>query len=413
MKQARYNDGKMKSPIVQSAKPDRDYRIFYLLMTLVIAAVYVSTIMTEPSLQEPWRLVVLTILVIIHIILHWFLEVIAERGWTLAYVITQGVLALAIVLMANTNQMLFGLYTPLMGEVAGLLGLNRYTLLAILYYLALSIVNFINVTGAGAVGWWALVIIPSAFFTILYTTMYVRQAQARERAQMLLAELEAANRQLSEYAARVEDLTIASERQRMARELHDTLSQGLAGLILQLEAVDAHLTSKRTERARGIVRETMEQARFTLADARRAIDDLRSTETLGLREAASQEATRFTAATSIPCEVDISLPTTLPEAVTETAIRAITESLNNIARHARAKNAKLRIDTIEGQNELEVEISDDGTGFKLEDVETGHYGLLGMRERVRLAGGRLEIRSEAGKGTQLMIRFPLEKPANE
>ena len=59
----------------------------------------------------------------------------------------------------------------------------------------------------------------------------------------------------------VEDLTIAAERQRMARELHDTLSQGLAGLILQLEAADAHLTKERPDRAHKIVRDAMEQAR--------------------------------------------------------------------------------------------------------------------------------------------------------
>src|SRR5512141_2059623 len=82
-------------------------------------------------------------------------------------------------------------------------------------------------------------------------------------------------KQLTEYAAQVEDLTIANERQRIARELHDTLSQGLAGLILQLEAADAHLSNKNSEQAQTIVTNAMAQARVTLADARHAIDDLR------------------------------------------------------------------------------------------------------------------------------------------
>jgi NarL family two-component system sensor histidine kinase YdfH len=262
-------------------------------------------------------------------------------------------------------------------------------------------------------GAWVLIIIPAAFFTILYTTMYVRQAQARERAQGLLKELETANRQLSQYAAQVEDLTIASERQRMARELHDTLSQGLAGLILQLEAADAHLAGNRPEKARFIVRETMEQARFTLADARRAIDDLRSTGMPGLAEAARQEAGRFITATGIPCEVEIVLPVQLPDLVTEAATRAISEGLTNVARHARAKNARMRIAIAEERNELEIEINDDGIGFNPDVTESGHYGLLGMRERVRLAGGRLEVHSQDGKGTQLVIHFPLEKSLDE
>jgi NarL family two-component system sensor histidine kinase YdfH len=346
-------------------------------------------------------------LIIVHLVLHWLLEKIAIRGWTLAYVLIQGTLVFVIVLLSNTIQMLFGLYMPLMGEIAGLLGLNRKAALAIAYYLVLSIVNLMLVNGVGTVGWWALAIIPGAFFTILYTTMYTRQAQAREKAQELLKELEAANQQLSEYATRVEDLTIASERQRMARDLHDTLSQGLAGLILQLEAVDAHLQGNRSERAHVIVRETMERARATLADARRAIDDLRRTDLSSLREAVRQECEKFSTATGIPCETNIACPDLLPEPIKEAAIRAVIEGLTNIARHARAKKASLRVAASEGMKEMVIEISDDGAGFDPDLVEAGHYGLLGMRERIRLAGGTLEIRSKAGSGTQLVIRFPL------
>jgi NarL family two-component system sensor histidine kinase YdfH len=268
-----------------------------------------------------------------------------------------------------------------------------------------------NVTGAGSLGWYALAVIPAAIFTILYTTMYVRQSQARERAQELLEELELANRQLREYAAQVEDLTIASERQRMARELHDTLSQGLAGLILQLEAVDAHLAQDKAERARAIVRETMERARQTLADARRAIDDLRAPQTPGLGEAARQEADRFTAATGIPCAVTLALTDPIPEPVAEAAIRVVSEGLTNIARHARAANATLRIASLPEGNTLEIEITDDGVGFDTQSVDAGHYGLLGMRERVRLAGGSFEVDTAPGKGTRLTMRIPLEGQA--
>ena len=112
-------------------------------------------------------------------------------------------------------------------------------------------------------------------FVVIYVTLYVRQMEAREKAQALAVELETANRQLTDYAARVEDLTIANERQRMARELHDTLSQGLAGLILQLEAAQAHLGQDHPAKAREIITDAMGQARRTLSEARRAIDDLR------------------------------------------------------------------------------------------------------------------------------------------
>jgi two-component system, NarL family, sensor histidine kinase YdfH len=403
----------METPHEIPVETDRDYRIFYLLMTVVIAAIYVSTLFTGTSLRDPWRLSAYSILLVVHVALHWFLERIATRKWTVIYILVQGFLAFTIVLLSNSTQMIFGLFMPLMGEIAGLLGLNRTALVAIGYYALLSVADFLLINNELKTGAWVLIIIPAAFFTILYTTMYVRQAQARERAQGLLKELETANRQLSQYAAQVEDLTIASERQRMARELHDTLSQGLAGLILQLEAADAHLAGNRPEKARIIVRETMEHARFTLGDARRAIDDLRSTGMPGLAEAARQEAGRFITATGIPCEVEIFLPVQLPDLVTEAATRAISEGLTNVARHARAKNARLRIAIAEERNELEIEINDDGIGFNPDVTESGHYGLLGMRERVRLAGGRLEVHSQDGKGTQLVIHFPLEKSLDE
>jgi two-component system, NarL family, sensor histidine kinase YdfH len=398
----------MKPPQAAFSKPDRDYRIFFLFMTLVIGAVYVSTLMSDESLRETWKLAPFTLLICLHIALHWLLEKIAGRGWTVAYILVQGLLAFVIVNMANSVTMLFCLYMALMGEIAGLLGLNRKALLAILYFLALSVVNFLSVTGAGTAGWWALAIIPGTIFSIMYTTMYVRQSQARERAQELLKDLETANHQLSAYAAQVEDLTIAAERQRLARELHDTLSQGLAGLILQLEAADAHLAGGRPERVREILQQSMQKARGTLAEARKAIDDLRQARGRSLGVAARQEAEHFTTSTGIPCQVDISFTGELPENIAETAIRVVTESLTNIARHAKAHKAGLRIVELPASQELEIEISDDGMGFDPEAIQTGHYGLLGMRERVRLAGGSWSVASEVGKGTSIVIRFPLE-----
>ena len=248
--------------------------------------------------------------------------------------------------------------------------------------------------------------LPMTFFVVVYVVLYSRQAEARMQAQGLLRDLEIANRQLTEYAARVEDLTIAAERQRMARELHDTLSQGLAGLIMQLEAADAHLAADRPERARSILEQSMEKARGTLREARQVIDDLRRLAGHNLTDATEQEAERFTLATGIACKPLIQLNTTIPDGVAETAIRAISEGLTNIARHAQAKNVTLRLS--EAGKELEIEIRDDGLGFDPQTVQPGHYGLLGMRERVRLAGGRLEILSETGRGTGILINFPLE-----
>ena len=401
-------------PIPSPKVLDRDPRLFTGFLTFVVAIMVVQTLISNPDMRKTGMLILFTVLVIIHLVLHWLLEKIAARPRLVVwYIFSQGALAFSITFLSGNTTMIFALFMGLIGEAVGLLGITRWGILAAFFYLLLSFVNLTQFLGMESAKWWALGTLPIVFSLTIYVRLYVRQLEARTQAQALLVELESANRQLTEYAARVEDLTIASERRRMARELHDTLSQGLAGLILQLEAVDAHLVGNRLERAKAILRETMEQARTTLADARRAIDDLRRSGTDSLEDAARQEAESFITATGIPCEVSISLHTSPPDLVTEAAIRAVSEALTNIARHARAQTAKLRIVFIEEQNELQIAISDDGIGFDPDVIGAGHYGLLGMRERVRLAGGSLEVLSEMGKGTQIVIRFPLEKHSDE
>jgi len=342
--------------------------------------------------------------------LHWVLGTIASQPrkvfW---YIVAQGILAFAISWMSGQLGMVFALFMGLLGEAVGLSGLNRRALLASVYFLMLGAVALAQISELVSLGWTLLGIIPMILFVVIYVTLYVRQAEAREQAQTLLAELEAANRQLSEYAAQVEDLTLATERQRMARELHDTLSQGLAGLILQLEAVDAHLSKEHPERAHKIVQDAMEQARETLSDARRAIGDLRSSvdNFAGLEQALGAEAKRFEEATGLPCELEVQLNSELPGPIVETGMRIVSEALTNVARHAQATHAWVRVE--ENAAQVYLEIRDNGQGFAPEAVETGHYGLLGMRERARLVGGTLDVVSEKGDGSAIKVCLPLSK----
>jgi NarL family two-component system sensor histidine kinase YdfH len=389
-------------------------RPFFLFLSLVLVGLYVWALSVSAVSASSWKIALLTVLMGTHIALYWISPRVFEHPrWLAPYLFIQGLLAFAMGMLVQFSGFVFGVYPGLIGLSIGMPVKRVWRVVTVGCFMALSLVNYMFVAGSGAVLWWVLESVPVVLFVTMYVSMYLRQAEAVQQAQVLLKDLEIANRQLTEYAARVEDLTITSERQRMARELHDTLSQGLAGLILQLEAVDAHLTEDHIDRARAIVREMMVRARSTLADARLAIDNLRSTGTLGLGEVARQETDHFFAATGIPCEVSISLVDSLPGQVTDAAIRAVSEGFTNIARHSHAKKAKLCIVAREDLNELQIEIADDGIGFDPENIEAGHYGLLGMRERVRLSGGRLEINSKKGSGTRLVIRFPLEIIADE
>ncbi len=158
------------------------------------------------------------------------------------------------------------------------------------------------------------------------------------------------------------------------------------------EAADAHLAGSRPERARAIVRQTMEQARATLADARSAIDNLRQAPASlpDLAAALRRETDRFTTATGIPEQLEVNLPAPLEDAPTfETGMRILAEGLTNAARHAHASQVRLRL--VQDGGCFDLLLQDNGIGFDPQATAegTGHYGLLGMSERARLAGGTL------------------------
>lgn len=400
----------MKTSKESPFKVEQDYRIFFTFMTLVLIGVYVMTLIQNSTLRQSWVAIPFTILMIVHIAVHLMvIRIIQVPARKTLYILVQGVLAFLITQLSQNTVMVFALYMALIGETIGFLGINRWGVLSTLYYLILSLINFVLFTNLGNAVYWLLTIIPIVIFIGMYVTLYVRQAEARERAEALASELESANQKLTEYAARVEDLTIANERQRMARELHDTLSQGLAGLILQLEAADAHLSNNRSEKAQSIVANAMVQARSTLADARRAIDDLRQSPLDDLDSALRLEISRFTEATGIPCNYHADHFQPIPDPVKETVLRAVTEALTNVANHARAQNVS--VDVRMKDKSLLVTIQDDGRGFDALAIPSGHYGILGIKERVRLANGSFEIQNN--NGTTLKIEIPIRTSAVE
>jgi NarL family two-component system sensor histidine kinase YdfH len=245
-------------------------------------------------------------------------------------------------------------------------------------------------------------------FVVGYLILYAQQLRSHTQLATAHAELEETHRQLQEATEQLEELTLRAERQRMARELHDTLAQSLAGLIRQLDIANLHLTHQRSEQARSIVQEASASARQALTAARSAIDDLRTTTTTPgeLIETIQEEIERFITATGIPCTADLEALEALPLPLYEHVHRAIAEGLTNIARHAQARQAWVCI--AENEQALTIDVRDDGIGFSPPDVpvQPGHYGLLGLRERMRLAGGQMEVNSTKGSGTLLRLQFP-------
>ncbi len=396
----------------ESESEIRETRPFFVIVTLVMGAIFALTVQPLLELHAPARLIPFAFLMLLHTVLYWlsphFTRTIKQ---SLIYLAIQGGIAFALILLAANIGIILGLYPALIGMAVGILWRQdkRATIAVAAAFLVLTMLGFGLSQGRQAMLFGAAVAVPAALFAAVYVILYERQVDARDQAQRLLRELETAHGQLADYAERVQDLTLTTERQRMARELHDTLAQGLAGLILQLEAANSHLSSGHHDRAQVIVQQAMARARATLADARRAIDDLRQDAVApsDLATSLHREANRFTTATGIACQVEMALLPALPDAICEHVLRVVAEGLTNIARHAQATQAWVNV--AKADQHIEIEVRDNGIGFDpaSDSAQPGHYGLLGMRERARLAGGTLEIASASGQGTRLKLHLPL------
>ncbi len=388
----------------------RQVRPFYWMLLLVLAVLYAVSLAASPALRVPFRLILFTELMLAHAAMHWIGPYLTtRRRWLLPYLIVQGALVVAITWIAPSQRLLAGLYLALIAVATGVIEDVRLSAMVVTGYLALSAVNFAVLLGWNSISDWLIYVAPMAFFMMVYISTFIRQAQARMHAVNLLSELEAAHRQLAAYADQVESLTLSTERQRMARELHDTLAQGLAGLILQLEALEGYLSQGDSATAVHIAAQARDRARAALSDARQAIDDLRLRPAPeSLPDAIREEARRFSSATGIPCAVTLPPNLALSASTAEHVLRCITEGLTNIARHARASNASVAVAIHDGSATIQVQ--DNGTGFDpgAGAEQAGHYGLLGLRERARLAGGTLEVKSAPGAGTTLLLCLPMQ-----
>ncbi len=198
-------------------------------------------------------------------------------------------------------------------------------------------------------------------------------------------------------------LGAVEERNRLAREIHDTLAQGLAAITLQLETADALLDAD-PKRAATALRQALKLARANLDDARRSVMDLRAAPLEGrtLSEALHALADEFAARTGVEVRftgVGGQSPLTIR---TEAGLyRIVQEALTNIERHADASHVCVTLTVV--PERITLVIDDDGQGFDVEQIPEHRFGLVGINERARLLGGALELYSAPGEGTTLSI----------
>lgn len=234
---------------------------------------------------------------------------------------------------------------------------------------------------------------------LAYITVTLATAQRKSN-----EALTAANQQLAVQAAMMEQLAVSRERNRLARELHDTLAHSLSGTAVSLQAIST-LLKHNPQAAEEELQTAQMQIRDGLAEARRAITALRASplEELGLAEAVRQraQAIQERAELAIYCTID-KLPL-LPVDVEQAVYRIVEEALLNAEKHSQAKQVTLRL-TYQA-DWLTLRVADDGVGFVVDEgMGNGRFGLMGMRERAELIQAQLTIHSTPAQGTMLELR---------
>jgi signal transduction histidine kinase len=262
----------------------------------------------------------------------------------------------------------------------------------------------------GSIPWPAVLgaslVLAFSLLAAAYVATIVRQSQERQR---LIDQLHAAQSELAEAERQA---GVLEERQRLARDIHDTLTQGFASIVMLLEAAEESL-GRQHPAGRHVAR-ALQSARDNLAESRRLVWALRP-EALAdtpLPGALERLARQLSEETGIRAETVVTGNVCVLDAEQETALlRVVQESLANVRKHAQATEVTV---TLSYMNDVTVlDIQDDGVGFvslaESEVAQEGGLGLRAMRERVEEMGGTVSVESAPGKGTTVVIHLPVDR----
>jgi len=213
-----------------------------------------------------------------------------------------------------------------------------------------------------------------------------------------------ANARLTHHASTLEHLATSRERNRVARELHDTLAHTLSGLSVQLEAVKAYWDID-PQKARSTLEGSLQAAHSGLGETRRALEALRPSplDDLGLSPAVRTMVEDAAARANLALKLSIAdkLPSLSPD-VEQCIYRVGQEAVTNVTKHANAKTLTVNLEPTE--EKVTLTVRDDGVGFDVpKQQKANDYGLKGMQERAQLAGGELTVTSKPGEGTTVKL----------
>lgn len=253
---------------------------------------------------------------------------------------------------------------------------------------------------------WPIAIGQALFLTLIgYIVVRLMNAQRAQR-----VKLTQANAKLADYAVTIDQLATSRERNRLARELHDTLSHTLSALSVQLEAADS-VWVEAPDQARELLIKSIANARSGLAETRRALQDLRASplDDLGLGLALRNLAESAAKRTGVNLLLDVPKQVKdLSAAQEQCAYRIAQEALENVIKHANGE--ELHVSLKPYTDGWQLSIHDNGQGFDPTiKSKNGHYGLRGMMERAEMVDGELRVVSSPGQGTKIRLTLSQSK----
>jgi signal transduction histidine kinase len=256
----------------------------------------------------------------------------------------------------------------------------------------------------GTLSAFGITYIATIVFVAVFTHILVSEREARGEVEGLAQELTEANQQLREYAAQVEDFATMEERNRLAREIHDSLGHYLTVVNVQLEVVRAVLDSDRDQSLDALTK-AQSLTKEGLGEVRRSVAALRASPIEGkpLSELIEGLLEECRAAGLVAEFVIVGEHRSLSIPQKHTLFRTAQEGLTNVRRHARAS----RVDVLlgyESESKVRLHIEDNGVGVDPDELVTG-FGLLGIRERVQLLGGKVRVESVPNQGFVLEVEL--------
>jgi signal transduction histidine kinase len=377
---------------------------------LTAAAIYVASLFSAPDLRAPAPWIALTLLFVLFALSIYLLPRSYRRfERRLGLVLFQIALVFATIIVSQGDgsmPILYFIVVPIAYLSFDFILASGLTLLCLgTLFLAYLIVHGLGPAAAALFPYGG----GFAFFAAISTAL-IQQQKGRQRAEQLLAELEDAHEQLRAYTAQVKALAVAEERNRLAREIHDSLGHYLTAITMQLQAA-GKLVAEQPERAAESIAKAEEMARESLAEVRRSVAALRTSplDTVALGDAIGE---------LVEALYDSGIATTfsvkgksqsLPIQAKTALYRAAQEGLTNVRKHAKASAVEIML--AYEPEQVMLTIADNGVGQR--STASDGFGLPGLRERLSLVGGTLEADNDPEGGFRLHVTVSREVQGDE